>query len=87
MGAKQIIEAFENMANSANDAAYAFSNFGTYAEYVYVSTPGRLGTKHPRTLKNCRPLSEKTKQADSQARNEPCACGSGLKFKKCCLSK
>lgn len=31
------------------------------------------------------PLTVKQKQTMKVGRNDPCPCGSGLKFKKCCL--
>ncbi|MBK5101444.1 MAG: SEC-C domain-containing protein [Desulfobacteraceae bacterium] len=33
-----------------------------------------------------RPLS-RTSSSPKIGRNEPCPCGSGLKYKKCCLNK
>lgn len=88
MGTKQIIESFEAVANMANDASYSLLNLGeAYKELTYYDVPTRHGSRQTKHPKHCRPLTEKTKQADLQGRNELCACGSGLKFKKCCLNK
>jgi hypothetical protein len=41
----------------------------------------------PKRYKRLRQISEQTKKEGTQSINEKCACGSGLKFKKCCLNK
>lgn len=35
----------------------------------------------------CRPVAKPVRAVPSPGRNEPCPCGSGRKFKKCCLGK
>jgi len=44
----------------------------------------RLLKKYTEYL-NTHPATNALHRAREQGRNEPCACGSGLKYKKCCL--
>jgi len=41
----------------------------------------------PREAKFLKPVQPYVRSRPKTGRNEPCPCGSGLKFKKCCLGK
>lgn len=47
----------------------------------------RFFTYLPSKEKNGRGITYRTDAASKTGRNEPCPCGSGLKFKKCCLKE
>lgn len=42
------------------------------------------GTKEPIILKLCNPCFDKKPGQPKVGRNDPCPCGKGKKFKKCC---
>ena len=53
-----------------------------HAKHVRAtSNPGKL--KWKTTQNNVNPAKSKTEPG----RNDPCSCGSGLKYKKCCMQK
>lgn len=52
-------------------------------DYILTAVP-RRGTLPGKKLKNARPAMEPLYVAN---RNDTCPCGSGLKFKKCCINK
>jgi uncharacterized protein YecA (UPF0149 family) len=60
-------------------------------DYFLFAAPPMLDIANteprPKKYKRLRQISEQTKNEGAQPRNESCACGSGLKFKKCCLNK
>jgi len=50
---------------------------------VYRGKPGRAGSKRRASARGIFLRSKLYTGANKPGRNEPCPCGSGLKFKKC----
>ena len=64
-----------------------FSNRERDGNRPVADAPRLLGRVGLRRISSSTPERETTESMDKIGRNEPCPCGSGKKYKKCCLER
>ena len=62
------------------------NNFIDFEQFYFDNKPNKMIEHRLESLKNYR-LTQTLKVQKKIGRNEPCPCGSGTKYKKCCLNK
>ncbi|MDH3976813.1 MAG: UPF0149 family protein [Deltaproteobacteria bacterium] len=81
--AKSLVEKSEDQETSLDKVAISILDLFPGAVELYSS----IGQTIFRTVQNLSSKKGKTASTLKIGRNEPCPCGSGKKFKKCCLGK